>query len=116
MALGFLTVVVLITVPLLVVWKQAYIARTSAMLEKLTDTLSAQNREVARLRLQCENVSRTERIEAFARKALLLDYPATGQIVIVRGDDTSENRSLYGKASQLLASARSARSGKGGGL
>ena len=75
--------VVVLTGPLLLVWKQAYINTASLKLDSMADTLSVLNREIATMRLQCEHLSSNSRIETIAREKLSLEYPSSSQIVIV---------------------------------
>lgn len=83
MLLGVSLLALLITGPLLVVWKQVYITGTSLCMEKITDSLVVLTKEITRLRLQGERLASTERIERIARQACSLDYPFSDQIVII---------------------------------
>jgi cell division protein FtsL len=74
--------------PLLIVWKQVYINNASIKLNKMSDSLNALRREIASLEIQCERYSSTDRIERFARENLQLEYPVSSQIVVVK---TSKN-------------------------
>jgi cell division protein FtsL len=82
--LGGITVLLLVLVgPFLAVWKQVYINDASLRLDALEDSLAVINTDVAALQLQCEQLSQNERIEAFARTALDLEYPTSDQIIVV---------------------------------
>jgi cell division protein FtsL len=70
--------------PLGMVWKQVYINQMSAHQSALSDSLLVLNKQAARLRLTVEKFSSTSRIESIARESLKLDYPAAGQIVILK--------------------------------
>jgi cell division protein FtsL len=84
LAAGSAAVALLIAGPMLVVWKQVYINAASMKLEAMNDSLTQMQREIATLRLSCERLSATGRIESFARSVLQLDYPVSSQIEIVR--------------------------------
>ncbi len=53
MFIGIIALMVVIALPLVIVWKQAYIASTSVRIEALTDTISAMNRRIAGLEIVC---------------------------------------------------------------
>jgi cell division protein FtsL len=101
-------VAVFIAVPLLLVWKQAFITSISMTIERMNDTLSVMNREVGSLRILRERYADNERIEAIARSALALDYPSSDRITIV-----PSNHAPSGGASILLSTLRN-RVKKGG--
>lgn len=106
MAAGIVVVMGVIAVPLALVWKQSYITRASVRIEVMADTLSACNKRIAVLRLDLERLSRTERIEHFAREKLNLDYPTSDQIVIVAKDRARPGAMAARDVGKLLASAR----------
>ncbi len=82
----------LISVPFLMVCKQVYITSASIRLERMNDSLSVLNREIAALRLKCERLSSKEQIEKIAQSMLHLEYPGADRIVIVKiPDDTNKN-------------------------
>ncbi|MBN1128344.1 MAG: cell division protein FtsL [Chitinispirillaceae bacterium] len=110
MFVALLVVAMLIAVPLLLVWKQAFITGASIKLEKMNDTLSAMNREIASLRMARERCADNERIEAIARSALALDYPSSDRITIVPAGAGGDR----GKSATLLLSALRGRMKKGG--
>ena len=83
MTTGLIVVAALIALPLLVVWKQAYISGASMRIERMNDTLSSMNREIATLRLRRDRLSTNERIESIAQTALNLEYPASDRITFV---------------------------------
>ncbi|MBN1758236.1 MAG: cell division protein FtsL [Chitinispirillaceae bacterium] len=84
MLLGISLLAVLISGPLLLVWKQVCINSLSLKMEYTNDTLAMCNKKIDSLRLKCEYLSSNERIERIARSSLGLDYPTPEQIVIVR--------------------------------
>jgi cell division protein FtsL len=109
MATGLMTVLLCIAGPLLLVWKQAYIASTSMRIEAMTDTLSALNREIATLQFLRDRLSSNERIERVARAMLKLDYPSSDRIMIIPVGEKSGNRGsrfsrgLAGGVDELVA-------------
>jgi cell division protein FtsL len=70
--------------PLLMVWKQVYLTSASLKIDKLTDSIAVVTKEIATLRLKCEQLSSKERIEHIAQTALGLGYPSADRIVIVK--------------------------------
>jgi len=78
-------VAALITGPLLVVWKQVYLTKVSMKRAAISDTLTVLSKQAAQLRFMTEKLSSTSRIEAIAHERLGLEYPASGQIVIIKG-------------------------------
>jgi cell division protein FtsL len=102
MLLGTVVVAMLITIPLLMVWKQVYITSASLRMEKMTDSLSILSREMTTLRLRCEQLSSRDRIEDLAQKKLGLDYTPTDQIVIVKIHDEA-NVVFTGWPQELVA-------------
>ena len=84
MLLGITLLAVLISAPLLLVWKQVCSNSLSLQMEKANDSLAVYTKKIDALRLRCEYLSSNERIERIARTSLGLDYPTPEQIVIVR--------------------------------
>ena len=84
MLIGIVILAVVISGPLLLVWKQVYINSLSRKMEQTGDTLAVCAKEIASLRLKCEYLSSNERIERIARSSLGLEYPMSEQIVIVK--------------------------------
>jgi len=84
MAIGLVLLALLITGPLLIVAKQAYITNVSMKMNSLSDSLRMLNKEIASLQITAEQLSSNGRIEEFAKKTCGLDYPAVNQIVIVK--------------------------------
>ena len=70
--------------PFSAVWKQVYFNKSSITLEKMADSLSSMDRRIGTMRLACERLSASDRIEKFARTNLGLDYPTPDRMVIVR--------------------------------
>ena len=87
MLLGIVLLSVLISGPLLLVWKQVCINSLSLRMEHTGDTLAVYAREIASLRLKAEYLSSNGRIERIARSSLGLEYPTPEQIVIVKVDE-----------------------------
>lgn len=87
MLLGIVLLSVLISGPLLLVWKQVCINSLSLKMEHTSDTLAVYAREMAALRLKAEYLSSNGRIERIARSSLGMEYPTSEQIVIVKVDE-----------------------------
>ena len=84
--------------PMLIVWKQVYINSSSRKMEKMSDSLQVLSRDIATLRMSCEQLSSTERIQAFARENLGLDYPSSNQIEIVElNSRKNSSRNIIGE-------------------
>ncbi len=79
---------VVLALPFLLVWKQAYINTASLELNAISDTLSALDRQIAYLQLQCKNLSSNSRIEKIAREHLGLEYPESNQILVINVNDS----------------------------
>jgi cell division protein FtsL len=114
MIAALLVLVLLISAPLLIVWQQAFITGASMKLEKMSDTLSIMNREIAGLRMQRERLSDNERVEAIARSSLALDYPSSDRITVVESPPGCSAK-MPGDLTGGLFSARSDQGNKGGG-
>jgi hypothetical protein len=82
--IGIVAVCLLIAGPLLAVGKQVYVRNASIRKTALSDSLAQRRAEVARLKQAAEKLSCTQRIETFARIGLGLEYPAFGQITVMR--------------------------------
>jgi cell division protein FtsL len=78
--------------PMFTVWKQVYITNSSLLQERLADSVAVLSQKTTRLRMDVEQLTRNERIERVAREALGLDYPASGQLVIVRPPERPRRR------------------------
>ena len=114
MLLGVTTVALLISVPLLLVWKQVSITSSSMRIDKMNDSLATLSHEIAMLRLKCERLSAQERIERIARTKLGLDYPAAERIVIIKLPGEGDGRRVewpHELAAFLKRSLRGARRG-----
>lgn len=83
MAAVIVLIAAIIAVPLLLVWKQAFINSSSINLEKMSDTLSVMNKKIAALKLAGDRLSANDRIESIARDALGLEFPASDRIAII---------------------------------
>lgn len=87
MLMGIVLLAVLISGPLLLVWKQVCINSLSLEMEHTSDTLAVYAKDIAALRLKAEYLSSNARIERIARNSLGLEYPTSEQIVIVKVDE-----------------------------
>jgi len=103
MGAGLMVVALCIAGPLLLVWKQAYIASTSMRIEAMADTISALNRQIATLQLLRDRLSSNERVERVARAVLRLEYPSSDRIVIIPVSNKGEKRGLAAGVEDLLA-------------
>jgi cell division protein FtsL len=103
MATVLVTITLCVAGPLLLVWKQAYIASASMRIERMTDTLSALNRQVATLQFLRDRLSSNDRIERVARTVLRLDYPSSDRIVIVPVNEKTARHGLSGEVEDLFA-------------
>ncbi|MBN2038237.1 MAG: cell division protein FtsL [Chitinispirillaceae bacterium] len=83
MAVVLALIAAFIAVPLLLVWKQAFITSSSMKLEKMSDTLSVMNKKIATLKLTSDRLSANDRIESIAREALGLEFPSSDRIAIL---------------------------------
>ena len=99
--------------PLILVWKQAYIASASMRIEAMNDTVSALNKKIAILQLLRDRLSSNERIERVARARLGLEYPSSDRIVIIPVGSTREKRGLAAGVGNLMAIVQG-QSAKGG--
>jgi cell division protein FtsL len=86
----------IILLPLLTVWKQAYITNASLVQKQLADSVIALSQKTTQLRMSAQELSGNERIERLARQWLLLDYPTADRIVIVRPVETPAKRFFPG--------------------
>ena len=115
MFIGLIALLAVIALPLVIVWKQAYIASASMRIEAMTDTVSAMNRRIAALEITCGRMSGNERIEAFARAALKLEYPASDRITIIPCDEQAKSPESADAMAQLLATVQDRRTLKEAG-
>jgi cell division protein FtsL len=83
MLLWVTLVLVLISGPMLLVWKQVFISSASLDMDAKRKTIVSLQKEIATLRLSSNRLSSTERIESIARNNLGLDYPATSQVYVI---------------------------------
>lgn len=98
-----LTVALLVLFPLFTVWKQVYITNTSRHLTAQADSLAVLTRRTARLSLQVEKLSSTQRIETIARQHLDMDYPGSDRIVIVAPEDAKPKQKTATMRNEFLA-------------
>ncbi|MFP4012868.1 MAG: cell division protein FtsL [Chitinispirillaceae bacterium] len=113
MLVGIVLLMAAMSGPLALVWKQSHINQVSIELENMNDTLEALDREIASLRLECEKLSSTARIERLAKEALSLDYPSSDQIVIIDGGEAGRKLEQSG-IGRLFAWVRRSISGERG--
>ncbi len=104
LAVGIACISLLIVWPLFMVSKQIFITNLSVRESSLSDSLSATCRRLAALRLYHEKLSNTARIESIGRERLGLEYPAPGQIVVVR--ESPDRAPGSGTAARFLAILR----------
>ncbi|MBD3314367.1 MAG: hypothetical protein GF344_01155 [Chitinivibrionales bacterium] len=83
LCIAALTVGGLVLFPLFTVWKQVYITSTSRYLTAQADSLAVLTRRAARLSVEVEKLSSTQRVETIAREHLDMDYPGSDRVVIV---------------------------------
>jgi cell division protein FtsL len=96
LVVGILCIAVLIIWPLFMVSRQIFITNLSMRESSLSDSLSLAGRELAALRLAGEKLSSTARIESIMRERRGLEYPAAGQIVVIReSSDLDEKTGLH---------------------
>jgi cell division protein FtsL len=74
----------ILSYPLIAVWRQVYITTASQRLEVVADSIASLRKETLRLKMEAERLAGTRRIERIAREALGLDYPPSQNIVIMR--------------------------------
>ncbi|NLG18329.1 MAG: hypothetical protein GX556_13435 [Fibrobacter sp.] len=103
MLLGVGLLAVLISGPLLAVWKQVYINNASLRMNSMADSLAVLKREEATLQLIVQRYSSTARIEQFAREALSLEYPVSKQIMIVRTQGKEGSLKFIYSPKELIA-------------
>ena len=113
MMLWVVLLAVLVSGPLVVVWKQVYINDASLQMDSMADSLVVLKKEIAALHLESERLSGIERIETLAREKLQLHYPSSGQIVIVKIHDTDREHRGHNPL-ELLAFLRKAIAGDNG--
>lgn len=89
--LGLLFLAASISIPLFLVWKQVSINKTSRSIEKKVDSLAVLQRQIATLKLSCEDLSSTARIEKLAKSNLSLDYPQSKNICVIEIDSQENN-------------------------
>jgi cell division protein FtsL len=99
---GVAVLALLISGPLIAVWKQVYINNTSLQMDEMADSLILLKKQVAVLTLEYERLSGIERIEKIAKEKLDLDFPSSNQITIVKIKDKSKELWLY-TPKELLA-------------
>lgn len=83
MLLWITLVIIMISGPLALVWKQVHISSTSLRMDENRKLLDSLQKEMTTLRFTSNKLSSTERIERIARKSLGLEYPATSQIYVI---------------------------------
>ncbi len=81
--LVFLLLGIPVGLPLITVWKQAYIRHRSLANEDLADSLHTCRAERARLRTVSERLSSAERIEEIAATQLGLVHPSPSRVTVV---------------------------------
>lgn len=77
-----------VVLPLLVVWKQAFITGLSMRRDQLVDSLTVLQHEAVQLDAMARRLAGTGRIERIARESLGLDYPRSKKIVVVHPEQS----------------------------
>ncbi|MBD3346991.1 MAG: hypothetical protein GF401_18205 [Chitinivibrionales bacterium] len=85
-----------VLLPLFIVWKQVYITEASMKSKVYADSLVVLKQETERLRLTCENLVQSERIEKIAVNHLDLHYPPSNRITIIEPEGTPPKKSFMG--------------------
>lgn len=85
----------LITGPILMVWKQVYITSRSMEIEQLADSLVDLSKTQTELRLRCERLKSKDRIEKIAHSSLGLEYPMSSHIVVVKIPDQEKRLAIH---------------------
>ncbi len=83
LALVLLLLGIPVGLPLITVWKQAYITHRSLANEDLADSLYSCRADLARLRAVAEQLSSAERIEEIASSQLRLVHPSPSRVTVV---------------------------------
>lgn len=83
MLAGMLFIVVMISGPLVLVWKQVYINSASLHMDSMRRSLDTLQKEITMLKLSSTRLSSADRIERIAREKLHLEYSSTSQIYVV---------------------------------
>lgn len=83
MLIGIILVLMMISGPLILVWKQVYINSASLQMDSMKKELKLLEKEITTLEMSCNRFSSTDRIERIARQKLEMVYPTTNQIYIV---------------------------------
>lgn len=92
---GVAVLALLISGPLIAVWKQVYINNTSLQMDEISDSLIVLKKQIALLTLEYERLAGTERIEKLAKEKLNMNFPTSNQITIVKIKDKSKDSWLY---------------------
>jgi cell division protein FtsL len=113
MLLWITLILVMISGPLLLVWKQVYISTTSIRMDAERDSLAVFQKEIANLKLIRNRLASTERIEHIGRDFLGLEYPATSQIYVIHIPQEHKS-SVFSKTQDLVAFLRKVIAGERG--
>jgi cell division protein FtsL len=111
MLLWVTLVLLLISGPLVLVWKQVYISTASLDMDAKRKSLISLQKEIETLKLSSNRLSATERIEGIARNNLGLDYPATSQVYVIH-IPRSQKGSVLSKTQDIVAFLRKVISGE----
>jgi cell division protein FtsL len=111
--LWMVLVIVLISGPLLLVWKQVYINIASISMDENRKTLAGLQKEITTLKLASNRLSSGERIERIAREKLGLEYPTTSQMYVINIPGERKNFVLD-KTHDILAFFRKVIAGERG--
>jgi cell division protein FtsL len=111
MLLWIALIVIMISGPLMLVWKQVYISSTSVHMDTKRKTLATLQKEITTFKFASNKLSSTERIEHIARSSLGLEYPATSQIYVIHIPREQKN-TVLSKTQDLVAFIRKVISGE----
>lgn len=89
---GVAILALLISGPLISVWKQVYINDVSLKVDRLSKSLTSINSQIAELTIEYERLAGIERIEKLAKQKLQLDFPSSSQIAIVKIKGESKDK------------------------
>jgi cell division protein FtsL len=111
MLLWITLVIIMISGPLALVWKQVHISSTSVRMDANRKTLDSLQKEITALRFTSNKLSSTERIERIARKSLDLEYPATSQVYVIN-IPSDQKGTMLSRTQDIVAFIRKVISGE----
>ncbi len=90
---AMVAVACVITGPLLAIRKHVYLRNLAIRREALSDSLTGESKDLARLQMQVQDLSSPARIERIAGQRLNMHYPKSDQIVIIESKPRRRFRS-----------------------